>query len=120
MLPIAFITWWYSSGWQRIAHKFKTRSASISATLSIGLLSRTLFQPWRRIISYSGRGLGQQIAAMADNAVSRFIGSLVRGSVLIAGVFTICAAALLTLLELIVWPLLPLAPLALIVVGVSQ
>lgn len=117
MLPIAFFSWWYGAGWRRIASKFTSRSLHISATLSLPLLSRTLFQPWRRIISYSGRGLGQQLAAMADNAISRCIGSLVRGTVLLAGLFTIFVVALLTLIELLIWPLLPVAPLFLLGLG---
>ena len=68
-----------------------------------------MFSPWRRIISYGGRGLEDRLKAVLDNLVSRAIGFVVRLFVLLAAIVTMVVICLLTIIEIIIWPLLPLA-----------
>lgn len=79
------------------------------ASFSVRQLLRTLFAPWRKIISYPGRSLQDRFRAWLDNMFSRLVGFVVRVSVLMAAVVTIIAVSILTMLELVLWPLLPLA-----------
>jgi|GEM_PF-5986718 hypothetical protein len=47
--------------------------------------------------------------AAIDNAFSRVIGCIVRLGVLLGAFVSIAVVALLTIIEMIIWPLLPLA-----------
>ncbi len=117
MLVASFFSWWYGRGWRQVAASFKTRTRGIAATFSIAQLSKTLFAPWRRIISYPGEGLSAKFRAWGDNIFSRMVGFVVRLIVLIAALLAVLAVAIFTLIELIVWPLLPMAAPILIIVG---
>ncbi len=109
MLVMSFFSWWYGRGWKQVFDSFGPRLSAISNTFSVNQLSRTLFAPWRRIISYPGASLGDKMRAWGDNMVSRVIGFIVRLFVLIAAFLTLIAVALITTIELIIWPLLPIA-----------
>lgn len=80
-------------------------------------LLRTLFAPWRRIVTYPGASLDAKMRASLDNLVSRCIGFTVRFFVLLAAGVALVALLVFALLEIIVWPLVPLLGVALIVKG---
>ena len=78
---------------------------------SLGLLLRTLFSPWRQISAGRVRGpLGVQVRAFFDRLISRIIGGIVRSVVLIFGSIAVLGVALVGLLRIVLWPLLPLFP----------
>ncbi|HYH36344.1 MAG TPA: hypothetical protein VD706_02480 [Candidatus Saccharimonadales bacterium] len=108
MLVLSFLSWWYGPGWKMVFNSLGPRMKSVSAGFSVVQLFRTLFQPWRRIISYPGASLDAKMRAWGDNMVSRAIGFFVRSSVLVAAFFTFIVVGLATILEVLVWPLLPL------------
>lgn len=108
MLVSDFFSWWYGQGWKLVANSLGPRLRGVSDLFSVGQLGRTLFEPWRRIISYPGASLEDKVRAWADNMFSRAIGFVVRIFVLFAALVTILAVASVTLLEIIAWPLLPL------------
>lgn len=118
MLVASFFSWWYGRGWRQVAASFRTRTEGVAATFSVAQLSRTLFAPWRRIISYPGEGLGAKFRAWGDNVFSRAVGFVVRLIVLFTALLAILAVALFTAFELVLWPLLPPAVPILIIVGV--
>lgn len=109
MLIMSFFSWWYGAGWRAVLGSFGPRLRGVRDGFSVEQLLRTLFSPWRRIISYSGKGLDAKLRAMGDNAVSRVIGFFVRFFVLLGALIATIAVLLFTTLELIIWPLLPLA-----------
>ncbi len=109
MLVLSFFSWWYGRGWKMVLDSFGPRLKNVAINFSVAQLLRTLFQPWRRIISYPGASLDAKIRAWGDNLVSRAIGFVVRFCVLVAALFTFIFVALFTVVEVIVWPLLPLA-----------
>ncbi len=80
-------------------------------------LLQTLFAPWKRIITYPGASLVERWRAWNDNLFSRFIGFIIRFFVLLAALVVLFFLALLTLIEFIVWPLIPLAVPACIIWG---
>jgi hypothetical protein len=75
---------------------------------SVVQLLKTLFQPWRRIVTYPGASLDAKMKAWGDNAVSRAVGFFVRFSVLVAALVTAVFIVIFTAAEIVVWPLLPL------------
>jgi len=85
---------------------------------SVKQLLRTLLSPWRRIISYPGASLDERWRAWGDNLFSRVIGFIIRVFVLFAAMLVVIFVALLVGLEIIVWPLLPLAGPGCIVAGI--
>lgn len=106
---LSFFSWWYGRGWQQVASSFRPRLRSVNEGFSVAQLLRTLFEPWRRIISYPGASLEEKVRARIDNLFSRGIGFTVRLGVLIVAFLATVCIAVLTLAEIIIWPLLPLA-----------
>ncbi len=107
MLVMEFFTWWYTRGWAQIVQDLRRRINITLQLFSVRSLLRTLFAPWRRIVTYPGASLDARMKALGDNLVSRGVGFVVR-------FFTLIAAGLLLLLNVVigvalilVWPLLP-------------
>lgn len=109
MLVKSFFSWWYGAGWRSVAASLKPRIQGVVASFSVPQLLRTMFAPWRRIITYPGRSLEERFRAWGDNLFSRAVGFVVRVSVLVVALISVGVVAFLTLLELIIWPLLPFA-----------
>ena len=109
MLVASFFSWWYGRGWSMVAGSFGPRLNTVLASFSVNQLVRTLFAPWRRIITEPGSNIEERFRAAIDNLFSRMIGFVVRLFVLLAAMTTLVAVAVLTAVELVVWPLLPLA-----------
>lgn len=109
MLATSFFSWWYGNGWKSVINSFGPRLRWVASSFSVRQLLKTLFAPWRRIITYPGASLEEKWRAWGDNVFSRIIGFVVRSFVLLAAGVCLAVVALLTALELIVWPLLPLA-----------
>lgn len=118
MLALAFFSWWYGQGWAGIVNSLPKRLRKTSHAFSVNLLLGTLFAPWRRIITYPGSSLAERAQAVGDNLVSRAVGFVVRLFVLLAAFITLAITAVLLLLEIIVWPLLPVAVIGFVVLGV--
>lgn len=118
MLATSFFSWWYGAGWRSVANSFRPRLQGVLNSFSVPQLMRTMFAPWRRIVTEPGRSLDEKFRAWGDNLFSRAIGFVVRVSVLIVAFMTVAVVTLLTLLELIIWPLLPLAITGCLVAGI--
>jgi hypothetical protein len=117
MLVLEYVRWWYGRGWAGATNRAKEQLAALADAFSISILLRTLLAPWKRIISYPGAGLDAHMRAFVDNLVSRFIGFFIRITVLIAAAVAFVLVFILGLVQLIVWPLLPLIGIALLVWG---
>ncbi|HTB49080.1 MAG TPA: hypothetical protein VK712_03290 [Verrucomicrobiae bacterium] len=117
MLILSFFSWWYGAGWWSVIDSFKPRVTGVQESFSVGQLLRTLFAPWRRIITYPGSDLGQRFRAWGDNVFSRAIGFVVRLFVLLIALVALVLVAALTAIEVVVWLLLPIAIPGCIVAG---
>ena len=76
---------------------------------SVGVLARTLFAPWRRIVSFKeepGFSIAEFLERLSFNIISRIIGFLVRLALIVWGLFAELAMALMGLLVLLVWQVL--------------
>ena len=118
MLILSFFSWWYGRGWQQVAKSLTSRVRGVANAFSVQQLLRTLFAPWRRIMSYPGASLGDRLRAWSDNVFSRVVGFVVRLLVLFTALVTVIVVAALTVIELVLWPLLPLAVPGCIVAGI--
>ena len=99
---------------------FTKRLTRVIEDFSIGLLLKTLFSPWKRIITNPGRSIEDRFRAAGDNAFSRVVGFFVRLLVIITGLGAMLIVALLTLVEIILWPLVPLMVPGFIVIGLIK
>lgn len=118
MLARELVTWWYSRGWKGVWRHTARATGNLSRAFSMMLLMRTLFAPWRQIITYPGASLDAKMRAYADNAVSRLVGFAVRIIVLVAALASIGVTMVAGTILGILWPLVPLAAVALIIKGI--
>jgi len=109
--------WWYGAGWAGTVRSTRRRLASLASMFSIAILLRTLFSPWRRIITYPGAGIDAKLRAFGDNLVSRCVGFTVRIFVLLAAAVSLVFLSLIGLIELLAWPLAPILAAMLIAKG---
>ena|SRR5579884_1497971 len=117
MLVLSFFSWWYGQGWKKVVDSFAQRQQAVASIFSVTQLMRTLFAPWRRIITYPGASLQEKFRAWSDNLFSRVIGFFVRLLVLLAALVSVLVIAVLSALEIIIWPLLPLTVPGFLVAG---
>jgi hypothetical protein len=119
MLVVSFFSWWYGRGWKQVFDAISPRLQGVLRAFSVAQLTKTLFAPWRRIISESGSSLADKMRAWGDNMFSRMVGFVVRFFVLLAAAVSYIVIGALTLIELIVWPLIPLTVPALVIIGLT-
>lgn len=117
VMLISFFSWWYGPGWKQVFTNFGPRLVKVSQTFSVSQLLRTLFAPWKRIISYPGASLGDKLRAWGDNLFSRVIGFFVRLFVLLTALIIVALVAVVTAIELVIWPLLPPAIIGFLIAG---
>ncbi len=117
MLLVAFVQWWYGPGWQDTAGRVFTRVRETYLTFSVPILIPTMFAPWRRIITYPGRSMGEKFRAVIDNLVSRAVGFVVRLFALITALLIMSGYLIFGGILLVIWPIVPLLGPALIVGG---
>jgi hypothetical protein len=105
--------WWYGAGWQTMIRNIKQGPISVERNFSVGILVNTLFAPWKRMTTVSGKALDARVQAMLDNLISRCVGFFVRLFVLIAAGVSILLTFIMAIIIAGVWPLVP----ALIIFG---
>jgi hypothetical protein len=108
-LAVGFFSWWYSAGWATLSKNVQNRLNNTLAMFSVPSLMRTLFAPWKRIVTNPGAGLAAHLSAIGDNMVSRAIGFTVRLFVLIAALVSVIIVATVGIVQIALWPFIPLA-----------
>ncbi len=116
---IELFFWWYGKGWFDAWKTARDWVVRVQMEFSIPELLRTLFSPWKRIVSLPGSSLGEKFRAMGDNLISRVIGFLVRFMALLAAVICMILAAIIGLARALAWPFSPPAVIYLIYRGLS-
>lgn len=114
MFFVELLQWWYGRGYKHLIASLKRRIGLIATSFSVALLLRTLFAPWRRIITYGGDSLQDRLKAVLDNLVSRLVGGAIRTIVLVSAGLIMVLISFGGAILAIVWPLLP--PLAVVLV----
>ena len=96
--------------------------ASIIDFFSMSDLVRTLFQPFRQISAATASAessLDLKFHMFIDRLVSRIVGFFSRLTLLLAGTIIILLGAILSLVLIVLWPVIPLAPLAGIILTIT-
>ncbi len=119
LMILELFRWWYGAGWSRVLHGVGRSVVGVERHFSVGILARTLFSPWRRIVSYGGRGLDAQFHAAMDNLISRLVGGFVRGFVLLAALVAMAFTGVSVTVLAIIWPFVPPAIVFLAVKGIT-
>jgi hypothetical protein len=120
MLAFELLAWWYGQGWRDAARNIPRMLTSTSHAFSTPTLLRTLFAPWRRIVTYPGSSLDTKVRAFGDNIVSRAVGFAVRLIVLITAFLMIAIVLVIGVLSVVLWPLVPLGVIPLLVLGIVK
>ena len=119
MIALEILTWWYRQGWAQVAKNAEVRFFKVSHMFSVPILLRTLFAPWRRIVTYPGASIDAKLRAMGDNMVSRVVGFSVRAMVLFSAGVMLTITALLAAIQFLVWPLMPPAIVVFLIKGIT-
>ena len=119
MILVEILSWWYRQGWVAILRASERRLSQVSHLFSVPILIRTWFAPWRRIITYPGASIEARLRAIGDNMVSRAVGFTVRSLVLFSAGIMLMFTAILSGIQLLVWPLIPISIIGFIILGVA-
>ena len=122
MLIISFFHWWYGAGWKQQFVDYRTRVERISELFSIDILLKTMFSPWKQIVTHAraDQSFKAKQAAFVDNIVSRVVGFFVRLFTLITGVVAILAVVIFGFILVLLWPIIPILPAILIIVSLGS
>jgi hypothetical protein len=117
MAILLMLGWWYGQGWQWVLRGTLKRLQTISHVYAVRVLLRTWFSPWKQI--YTQSTFQTFFRDAVDNAVSRAIGAVVRGAILLWAAMLSLFTILLGILSLIAWPFIPLLIVILPVLALS-
>jgi hypothetical protein len=120
MLFAAFVHWWYGAGWKFIQRSVHNRMARTLASFSVPTLSRTLFAPWKRIVTAPGAGIDAHFRAAVDNSVSRLVGFSIRLIVLLTAGICLLGVGLAGVVQIALWPLAPFLAIGLCLAGIFK
>ena len=110
---MGIVQWWYGSGWLRHIRRSYVGIVRTADAFSIGLLLKTLFNPFRQISAGTVQGpLPVQLRAFTDRLFSRCIGAVFRILAIGVGMIVIAARSLWTIASIVMWTLLPMTPIA--------
>lgn len=115
MITAEIFLWWYASGWRTFIQKNRNAISSITDFFSMGSLVRTLFKPYRQISAETANAnssIDLKFHMFLDRLVSRFVGFCSRLMLLLAGSLLIIVGAIISLALIILWPFIPLLPIA--------
>lgn len=107
---IEMVVWWYTSGFIQAMQRAAKRLIAIWRMFSILIIIRTLFSPWKRIISPPGKSLEQIFRAWVDNLISRLVGFVVRIIVIFMSLVICTGMAAFGVVSITFWLLLPIIP----------
>ena len=120
MLTTGLISWWYTDGFKLFAGKVFTKLGDTADFFSIFSLLKTLFAPYRQIsANATGNSIDAKMMAFLDRLVSRLVGSVARLGIIIFGTIVLILQLVLSLVSLIFWPLLPVVPVACIILSIT-
>lgn len=116
---ILFIRWWYGAGWINSFYAIQQRVNTVAQELSMGILLRTLFEPWKQITLYAGESaaLDTKIHVLLDNLFARFFGFIIRSAVLAIGLIVLILTFVLGVVLALMWPIIPVLPIVFMVLA---
>ncbi len=118
MLVGEFFVWWYTRGWYQVVLSMQRRMTKALNMFSASSILRTLFAPWRRIITDPGDSISTRFKAFGDNLFSRCIGFVIRIFTLLIAGLLLAVVGIINILLIVIWPFLPLAIVFAIIKGI--
>jgi hypothetical protein len=106
MAIILMLSWWYGRGWLWIINVTNKRLQTIGRIFAVSVLIQTWFSPWKQI--YREATFRNYLSIALDNAVSRSIGAVVRGTILLWALILSLGVIIIGIGSFIIWPFLPL------------
>ncbi len=118
---LGYIKWHYSRALYSLTKIWGTFLSFILSYFSIRLLFKNFFAPWKRMTeSYPKHfNLKKYFFAFLVNSIVRIVGMIMRGALIIIGLFVFILLLILYPVALIIWLVLPFVALALIGCGIS-
>lgn len=111
MFLVGIFQWWYGAGWLRHIRRSYVGVLRTADAFSIGLLLKTLFNPFKQISAANvNGGFPVQLQAFFDRMFSRAVGTVIRSFTIIIGLVVIVMRILWTVISIVVWTILPLTP----------
>ena len=112
MFIVGLLTWWYGAGWKRVSQILIDKLIVSEDFFSIDLLLGSLFAPFKQISASSGidGNLQVKLQAWFDKQFSRFIGALIRLTLILVGSAWLILQVCVDVVILALWPLVPIAP----------
>ena len=121
MLVGALFSWWYGVGLREQIAKIKKSFVMNNDRFSIGLLLKTLFQPFRQISADDGgKSIDEMVRAGFDKLISRLIGAFVRTFVIFAGLVVTVFLAVINVIRILLWLLAPILPIVGIIILITR
>lgn len=118
MILLELFIWWYGPGWLTMFERIGLRVQKVARIFAIPTLLKTLFSPWKRIVTSGAKGIDAKMRAMLDNLVSRTIGFIVRIMVLLAAIVSLASAFIIGVVIAVAWPLIPASIVYFLIAGV--
>jgi ABC-type multidrug transport system fused ATPase/permease subunit len=119
MFLVGIISWWYGDGWRARFGLMKERLAVTADFFSIGLLSRTLFSPFRQISADKVNGsMTVQLQAVFDKLISRLVGAIARLMLMVVGAIVLLIQLLWSAVVIVFWLLVPIFPIVGIIAAI--
>ena len=112
MFLVGIFQWWYGDGLRDHVKRCFLGILRTADFFSVGLLTRTLFNPFRQISAASSHDLSlpAQLNAFFDRLFSRAVGTVVRTIMIIVGLLMLLLRSLWVGGLIIAWLVLPILP----------
>jgi len=118
---VSLIGWWYGAGFLVRLRGLGAALGRTADNFSIGLMLRTLFNPFRQIdAGATGKGIGEAFQAFLSRLISRAVGFVMRTVMILVGSLVLLvqlAGSLVVILLHLAVPILPVAGVMLMLVG---
>ena len=120
MMAVDLLQWWWTQGWVDFGRRLRQKFVDTLDRFSFGNLFRTLFAPFRQIDAggTNAKGLSARFQAWLGKTFSRMIGAVIRLFLIIVGALMVVAELVISTVLIILWPLIPFAPVVCVVLAV--
>lgn len=120
MVIVGILSWWYTVGWRQRITRLREGFDGAADYFSLDLLIQTLFSPFRQIsVGRVDGPMEVRLRALVDRIISRCIGAMIRLSMIVMGSITLLGYILLSTSMLIIWAIVPIAPIIGVVLFVA-
>ena len=115
-----YLRWHYGSAFHELFHVWLNFLWFIIHFFSIPQLTRSLFLPWKRITEERRGYSFENIASfIIINLLSRLVGAMVRGTIVLIGLLILFATIITGLMVSLLWFAAPIIVVVLIALGIS-